>query len=330
MDINQKLLQDLSIIYHHNLSQEAKDYLYNRGIKRGIVKFNLGFANEDIGIKNIDYPVKIIMASGMFKEGPHDLFNNRIVIPITQGDFIELFTSRAISLSKTPHLHQKGIKIRYALNFDTIREHDTIFITEGPFDCMSLDEWKIPAIGLLGAHRITYEIIQSLQNKRVYICLDSEPNQTGHKATLRLARKLMAYNIPSYLITLPYTDIKVDINGFFLTHLKKDFLNVIKNAEFYNKTTENKKRTVVINSNFDIIRIASHYLQIQPSGSYYKAVCPFHGDTEPSLVLYQATQSFYCFGCNQYGNSISLIKKCEALQGNIITDQEAFEIGKRL
>ena len=40
----------------------------------------------------------------------------------------------------------------------------------------------------------------------------------------------------------------------------------------------------------------------------YKAVCPFHGDCNPSLQINRETCFFYCYGCGAAGSSFELIK----------------------
>lgn len=38
-----------------------------------------------------------------------------------------------------------------------------------------------------------------------------------------------------------------------------------------------------------------------------KIICPFHEDSKPSLHIYQKTNSWYCFGCQQGGNVVKFI-----------------------
>lgn len=43
-------------------------------------------------------------------------------------------------------------------------------------------------------------------------------------------------------------------------------------------------------------------------GDKYKMICPFHEDKDPSFVIYPETNSWWCFGCNNGGDSIEFIK----------------------
>lgn len=45
------------------------------------------------------------------------------------------------------------------------------------------------------------------------------------------------------------------------------------------------------------------------SGRAWLAHCPFHDDAKTSFALYEDTQSYYCFGCGESGDSFELIKK---------------------
>jgi len=49
---------------------------------------------------------------------------------------------------------------------------------------------------------------------------------------------------------------------------------------------------------------------ITPSGGgRYRAICPFHNDTHPSLVLYPEDRGYHCFVCSQGGDNIDLVMR---------------------
>ncbi len=50
-------------------------------------------------------------------------------------------------------------------------------------------------------------------------------------------------------------------------------------------------------------------LELRQAGGRLTAVCPFHGDSRPSLVIYPATQSYYCFGCGAGGDVIDFMSR---------------------
>ena len=54
---------------------------------------------------------------------------------------------------------------------------------------------------------------------------------------------------------------------------------------------------------------AASGLELRQTGGRLTAVCPFHGDSRPSLVLYPANQSYYCFGCGAGGDVIDFMSR---------------------
>ncbi|MBA4179651.1 MAG: hypothetical protein C0506_03590 [Anaerolinea sp.] len=50
-------------------------------------------------------------------------------------------------------------------------------------------------------------------------------------------------------------------------------------------------------------------LQLRPSGGRFTGLCPFHGDSRPSFVVYPATRSYYCFGCGAGGDVIDFVAR---------------------
>lgn len=61
----------------------------------------------------------------------------------------------------------------------------------------------------------------------------------------------------------------------------------------------------------DIVQVISSYLPLIKQGKNYKAVCPFHDDTNPSLVVSPEKQFFKCFVCGTSGTAISFVQKYE-------------------
>ncbi len=63
----------------------------------------------------------------------------------------------------------------------------------------------------------------------------------------------------------------------------------------------------------DIESIISSYVSVKRQGRNRACLCPFHSEKTPSMVVYNDTQSFYCFGCGAGGDVISFIMKIENL-----------------
>ena len=66
-----------------------------------------------------------------------------------------------------------------------------------------------------------------------------------------------------------------------------------------------------IRNNADIVDVISDYLDLKQRGRNYVAVCPFHDDHSPSLVVSRERQMFTCFTCKTSGNVFSFVMKYE-------------------
>ena len=59
------------------------------------------------------------------------------------------------------------------------------------------------------------------------------------------------------------------------------------------------------------VDIISGYLQVSSKGKNYVALCPFHNDHSPSLIISPEKQIFNCFTCRTGGNVFSFVMKYE-------------------
>lgn len=66
-----------------------------------------------------------------------------------------------------------------------------------------------------------------------------------------------------------------------------------------------------IRSRANIVDIISGYLQVSSKGKNYIALCPFHNDHSPSLIISPEKQIFNCFTCRTGGNVFSFVMKYE-------------------
>jgi DNA primase len=63
----------------------------------------------------------------------------------------------------------------------------------------------------------------------------------------------------------------------------------------------------------DIVDIIGSYLELKRSGANFKAVCPFHDDTTPSMHISPAKQIYHCFACGAGGDAIKFVMEYEKL-----------------
>lgn len=322
------ILEHLTNVYHESLLNNplVLKYIHLRGITcETIGKFRLGYSADNNGWNTLirHYSPEELIDSGFFFENK-DYFNGRIIFPIIYEGKVKHLTSRLFPEidGQKKHLHQKG-KIEIAINHDILEKSGYVFLTEGPFDCMTLQQNNISSIGTLGATRISRKIISDLYGKKVYICFDSETNETGQKASLRIAKKLMQFNIPSYIVTLPLDNSKTDVNSYFTNHTLDDFRSLVKRAVYFNEIQEQPKKREH-HSLPPIMEVAQQYLSGRHISGRFVAKCIFHKEKTGSLVVYD--KNFFCFGCGKYGNSLDLIIKGEELRGNKVNHKQAREM----
>ena len=66
-----------------------------------------------------------------------------------------------------------------------------------------------------------------------------------------------------------------------------------------------------IKDRIDIVEFISSYITVKKSGTSVKAVCPFHNEKSPSLMISPAKQIWHCFGCGEGGDAFGFLMKYE-------------------
>jgi DNA primase len=64
----------------------------------------------------------------------------------------------------------------------------------------------------------------------------------------------------------------------------------------------------------NVVKVISKYLDLQESGSEYKACCPFHTENTPSFTVVPDGDYFWCFGCGAGGDAIDFVKRKEGVE----------------
>lgn len=64
-----------------------------------------------------------------------------------------------------------------------------------------------------------------------------------------------------------------------------------------------------IRQSVDIVDVIGQYLSLEKSGRNYKAICPFHDDSHPSMSVSSDKQLFMCFVCHTGGNVFTFLQK---------------------
>lgn len=72
--------------------------------------------------------------------------------------------------------------------------------------------------------------------------------------------------------------------------------------------------TELVKEKLDIVEFIRGYLQVQPAGKNWKALCPFHLEKTPSFMISPERQAWHCFGCGAGGDIFGFLMKYENLE----------------
>lgn len=61
----------------------------------------------------------------------------------------------------------------------------------------------------------------------------------------------------------------------------------------------------------DIVAVVGSYLAVKPAGPVFKALCPFHQDSRPSLDIDPKRQRYRCWACGVHGDAFDFVAHME-------------------
>lgn len=88
-----------------------------------------------------------------------------------------------------------------------------------------------------------------------------------------------------------------------------------------------------IKERLPITEVLADYIQLRKAGVNFKAVCPFHNEKTPSLVISPSKQIWHCFGCGLGGDIFEFIKLSENVEFpealKMLADRAGVELRKQ-
>ena len=173
-------------------NKDALAYLKARGLRAETIgKYQLGWAPGDFIDRMVaeGYRISDLKNAGLFteyggKEVP--LFWSRLMIPYWQrGHVVSL---RGKQIPKGNVIQAKNTSI-HLFGADNLLGHKEVYIAEGEFDAMYLDQLGYPACAIPGAGSFQEHWKPWFEDAaRVFICLD--PDDAGEKGAMRIKQML--------------------------------------------------------------------------------------------------------------------------------------------
>jgi DNA primase len=74
------------------------------------------------------------------------------------------------------------------------------------------------------------------------------------------------------------------------------------------------KETELIKNKLDIVEFLRSYFTLSPAVINFKALCPFHHEKTPSLIVSPERKIWHCFGCGEGGDVIKFVMKYDNLE----------------
>jgi DNA primase len=68
-----------------------------------------------------------------------------------------------------------------------------------------------------------------------------------------------------------------------------------------------------VQTHSDLVSLVGQYIQLNPGRKAYKGNCPFHDDSDRSLMVSAEKNIFKCFGCGSEGGPVEFIMQMTKL-----------------
>jgi len=206
------------------LDKESHDYL--TGSSRGLTEDTLNhfllcsvddYQSIDKHLKD-NFSKEELQGAGVIGDKGNLLFyKHKIIIPFLNEGRAVFLQGRRLDEEQPKYLHLKRPVPLF--NLDTLtglEQGDKVYISEGVFDAMMLEQAGYRAVAILGVNNFKAEFIDLFKGLDVVLCLDND--EAGKRATDDLAKMFLLKGQAVKTKQLP-DNIK-DISDYFLNYEK--------------------------------------------------------------------------------------------------------------
>ena len=204
----------------------ALEYLHDeRGFsEETIEQYRIGWAPKDLLDQLlVKWTMGDLAFAGLVNDRNNPLFWDRILIPYLQGGKVVNIRAKQVGGGM---LQVKDSDLRL-FGVDQVVGHKDVYLTEGEFDAMYLNQLGFPACGLPGAQNYQEHWNQTFDSAlRVFVCLDAD--DAGRKGATRV-KDLLGSKARQVDLPVPSEAESTDITEYFLRdgHTKDEFESLI-------------------------------------------------------------------------------------------------------
>ena len=234
---------------------------------------NKTFILNGIKNKNIDQVMEYMKTRGISQETTekYNIFAdaNYIYIPTSEASYVGRAKTKELAESKGRYNNSKGVVDAFNLHYlsdEYIEGNKAVYICEGVFDALSLEDVGLKAIAINGAQnqsKLLDAIDKNPKRARdITFIISLDTDETGEKDAEKLKTELDNRNLKSIIFKLPFKgndERYKDVNEFFLDYSQDDHKSVFKTYmnptqndtaqeyldEFFKQVEYNKNRKIL-------------------------------------------------------------------------------------
>jgi len=213
-------LAESANLYHRNLNDEVKEYLFSRGLsEETISKFKIGYCD---GRSDHKAEKELLIKAGLLNQNGSEYFKSFITFPHFYNGRITYLSGRGFPEKKHKKLNKDNVQLHHLYNEQAVREKEVI-LAEGEIDTLTLLQNGFNACGALGASSFPDNWKKKFDYcDSVYISFDAD--EAGEKGNLRIAQLI---GEKARIVQLPAGK---DINDFLKSNTAQDYQKLLNEA----------------------------------------------------------------------------------------------------